>query len=168
MPRKRPAIGKRQLKKMTRQAIQDKLESLGLECEDLKAGSINYTVARFKGEPNQIVAAIYGSIRDCASIWVKEAAFQSIKGELLTNHPEATIEDVSLFRRGFQWSVHVKSPTDPLIEKVITSAVHHGQARLDKTLKRRAEDARREQARAEREAAMAERKRDWKSPEMSK
>lgn len=163
MPRKRPAIGKRELKRMTRQKIQEELESHGLECEDLTAGSIKYTVARFKGEPNQIVAAIYGSIKDCASIWVKEAAFQELKPDLLKDFPETTIEDVSLFRRGFQWSVHVKSPTDPLIQKVIGSAVVHGQERLNKTLKRRAEDARREAARAEREAAMAERKRDWKA-----
>ena len=163
MPRKRPAIGKRELKRMTRQKIQEELESHGLECEDLTAGSIKYTVARFKGEPNQIVAAIYGSIKDCASIWVKEAAFQELKPDLLKDFPETTIEDVSLFRRGFQWSVHVKSPTDPLIQKVIGSAVVHGQERLNKTLKRRSEDARREAARAEREAAMAERKRDWKA-----
>ena len=163
MPRKRPAIGKRELKRMTRQKIQEELESHGLECEDLTAGSIKYTVARFKGEPNQIVAAIYGSIKDCASIWVKEAAFQELKPDLLKDFPETTIEDVSLFRRGFQWSVHVKSPTDPLIQKVIGSAVIHGQERLNKTLKRRSEDARREEASAEREAAMAERKRDWKA-----
>ena len=163
MPRKRPAIGKRELKRMTRQKIQEELESHGLECEDLTAGSIKYTVARFKGEPNQIVAAIYGSIKDCASIWVKEAAFQELKPDLLKDFPETTIEDVSLFRRGFQWSVHVKSPTDPLIQKVIGSAVVHGQERLNKTLKRRSEDARREEARAEREAAMAERKCDWKA-----
>ena len=163
MPRKRPAIGKRELKRMTRQKIQEELESHGLECEDLTAGSIKYTVARFKGEPNQIVAAIYGSIKDCASIWVKEAAFQELKPDLLKDFPETTIEDVSLFRRGFQWAVHVKSPTDPLIQKVIGSAVIHGQERLNKTLKRRSEDARREEARAEREAAMAERKRDWKA-----
>ena len=163
MPRKRPAIGKRELKRMTRQKIQEELESHGLECEDLTAGSIKYTVARFKGEPNQIVAAIYGSIKDCASIWVKEAAFQELKPDLLKDFPETTIEDVSLFRRGFQWSVHVKSPTDPLIQKVIGSAVIHGQERLNKTLKRRSEDARREAARAEREAAIAERKRDWKA-----
>ena len=163
MPRKRPAIGKRELKRMTRQNIQTVLESHGLECEDLKAGSINYTVARFKDEPNQIVAAIYGSIKDCASIWVKEAAFQELKPDLLTDYPEATIEDVSLFRRGFQWSVHIKSPTDPLIQKVVGSAVIHGKERLDKTVKRRTEDTRREQARTEREAAMAERKRDWKN-----
>ena len=163
MPRKRPAIGKRELKRMTRQKIQEELESHGLECEDLTAGSIKYTVARFKGEPNQIVAAIYGSIKDCASIWVKEAAFQELKPDLLKDFPETTIEDVSLCRRGFQWSVHVKSPTDPLIQKVIGSAVVHGQERLNKTLKRRSEDARREEARAEREAAMAERKRDWKA-----
>ena len=163
MPRKRPAIGKRELKRMTRQKIQEELESHGLECEDLTAGSIKYTVARFKGEPNQIVAAIYGSIKDCASIWVKEAAFQALKPALLKDFPETTIEDVSLFRRGFQWSGHVKSPTDPLIQKVIGSAVVHGQERLNKTLKRRSEDARREEARAEREAAMAERKRDWKA-----
>ena len=163
MPRKRPAIGKRELKRMTRQKIQEELESHGLECEDLTAGSIKYTVARFKGEPNQIVAAIYGSIKDCASIWVKEAAFQELKPDLLKDFPETTIEAVSLFRRGFQWSVHVKSPTDPLIQKVIGSAVIHGQERLNKTLKRRSEDARREEARAEREAAMAERKRDWKA-----
>ena len=148
---------------MTRQKIQEELETHGLECEDLTAGSIKYTVARFKGEPNQIVAAIYGSIKDCASIWVKEAAFQELKPDLLKDFPETTIEDVSLFRRGFQWSVHVKSPTDPLIQKVIGSAVIHGQERLNKTLKRRSEDARREAARAEREAAMAERKRDWKA-----
>lgn len=154
---------KRELKRMTRQKIQDELESHGLVCEHLKAGSINYTVARFPNEPNQIVAAIYGSIKDCASIWVKESAFQDLKPDLLADYSEHTIEDVSLFRRGFQWSVHIKSPSDPLIQKVVGSAVIHGQERLNKTLKRRTEDARREQARAEREAAMAERKRDWKS-----
>jgi len=163
MPRKRPAILKRELKRMTRARIQKELEAHGLECEEMTAGSIKYTVARFMNEPNQIVAAIYGSIKDCASIWVKEAAFQELKPELLSSHPEATVEDVSLFRRGFQWSVHIKSPDDPLIMKVIDKAVLHGQDRLNKTIKRRAEDTRREQARAEREAAMAERKRDWKS-----
>lgn len=134
----------------------------GLECENLKAGSINYTVARFKDEPNQIVAAIYGSIKDCASIWLKEAAFQELKPELLASHSEHTIEDVSLFRRGFQWSVHIKSPDDPLIMKVVDKAVLHGQARLNKTVKRREEDLRRDNARQIREAEMAERKKDWK------
>lgn len=162
MPRKRPAIGKRELKRMTRDRIQEELVAHGLECENLKAGSINYTVARFKDEPNQIVAAIYGSIKDCASIWLKEAAFQELKPELLASHSEHTIEDVSLFRRGFQWSVHIKSPEDPLIMKVVDKAVLHGQARLNKTVKRREEDLRRDNARQIREAEMAERKKDWK------
>lgn len=162
MPRKRPAIGKRELKRMTRDRIQEELVAHGLECENLKAGSINYTVARFKDEPNQIVAAIYGSIKDCASIWLKEAAFQELKPELLASHSEHTIEDVSLFRRGFQWSVHIKSPDDPLIMKVVDKAVLHGQARLNKTVKRREEDLRRDNARQIREAEMAERKKDWK------
>ena len=147
------------MKRMCRTNIRDALESKGLKCEDMTAGSIKYTVARYPHEENQIVAAIYGSIKGCASLWMKEAAFAQIKESL----PDDTIvEDVALFRRGFQWAVHFESHLDDRIELCVAASIDAGNIRLKKTETRRADDVRREQNRAEREAKMAERKRDWK------
>ena len=160
MPRKKPAIGKRELKRMTRDAIKNELLSHGLETQDMKAGSITYTVARFNGEPNQIVAAIYGSIKGCASIWMKESAFELVKPSL---SDDAIVEDVAMFRRGFQWAVHFESPDQALISKCVEAAVQSGHARLSKTLTRRADDERRASERKTRQAKMAEKKRDWKA-----
>lgn len=162
MPRKRPAIGKRELKRMTRENLKAELNRHGLITEDMTAGSITYTVARFPHEENQIVAAIYGSIKGCASLWMKENAFQSAKPALMSKE-NVVVEDVAMFRRGFQWAVHFESPTDELIPVCVEAAVNAGQARLDKTLKRRAEDDRRASEREARQAKMAERKRDWKA-----
>ena len=160
MPRKRPAIGKRELKRMTRENLKTELQKHGLVTEDMTAGSITYTVARFPDEANQIVAAIYGSIKGCASLWMKENAFQSVLPELKTKS-DVVVEDVAMFRRGFQWAVHFESPTDMLIPVCVEAAVNAGQARLDKTKARRAEDDRRASERDARQAKMAERKRDW-------
>ncbi len=163
MPRKKPLIGKRELKRMTRTRIQSELEAHGLECENMKAGSIEYTVARFNGEPNQIVAAIYGSIKGCASLWMKESAFQIAKPTLLKH--DAVVEDVAMFRRGFQWAVHFDKPDSNLILPCVEATVNAGRERLNKTIARRTEDKRRESERVAREAKMAERKRDWKADE---
>ena len=158
MPRKKPAIGKREQKRLCRQNIRRELESRGLVCNDLTAGSINYTVARYPQEENQIVAAIYGSIKGCASIWLKEAAFKQVMHQLPS---DTIVEDVALFRRGFQWAVHFDHQDSPLIQHCVDAAMTAGNARLTKTMQRRADDERRAATRAEREAKMAERKRDW-------
>jgi len=166
MPRKKPAIGKRELKRMTRTKIQSELEAHGLECENMKAGSIEYTVARFDGEPNQIVAAIYGSIKGCASLWMKESAFQQVKPILLKH--DAVVEDVAMFRRGFQWAVHFDKPDSQLIMPCVEATVNAGRERLNKTITRRKADERRATERVAREAKMAERKRDWKDDSPTK
>ena len=147
------------MKKMCRTNIQMSLESKGLQCEDMTAGSIKYTVARYPHEENQIVAAIYGSIKGCASLWMKEAAFAQIKESLPA---DTIVEDVALFRRGFQWAVHFESHTDERIELCVNASISAGNVRLKKTELRRADDVRRDESRAERETKMAERKRDWK------
>ena len=144
---------------MTRENLKAKLLEHGLECEDMQAGSITYTVARFPHEPNQIVAAIYGSIKGCASLWMKEAAFQEAKPNLPS---DTVVEDVAMFRRGFQWAVHFDAPTSELIPVCVSATVSAGTNRLNKTLKRRADDDRRAAEREVRQAKMAERKRDWK------
>ena len=160
MPRKRPAIGKRQLKKMTRDRIKREFTTAGLIVEEQTAGSITYQVVKFADEANQVVAAIYGSLNGCASLWMKESAFALVKDVLPA---ETQVEDVEPFRRGFQWAIHFDHPESELITVAIEAAINAGKDRLTKTLIRRADDERRESDRAERAARKAETRRDWRT-----
>lgn len=151
-------MGKRELKKVTKAKISSLFEaSPGIVVEDRKAGSVNYQVVKWEDDV-QAIAAVYGSIQHCASIWVKEAAFEAIRPLL----PEdAVVEDVAPFRRGFQWAVHIKHPESVVVPMVVEACVTTAAERLSRTKARREADARREASRAEREARRADR-RDWR------
>jgi hypothetical protein len=158
-------IGKRALKKMTKSSIAQAFMDAGLNqgdevhIEDATAGSVKYQNVKFLREQNQVVAAIYGSINHCASIWLKEDAFAEVRAHL---PDDAVVEDVAPFRRGFQWSIHIKSPSDELIGVIAEKSVYSAKVRLEKTLARRQEDADREVRKAERAKVKAETRRNWK------
>ena len=158
-------IGKRALKTMTKSSIAQAFMDAGLthgdevHIEDASAGSVKYQNVKFIRENNQVVAAIYGSINHCASIWLKEDAFSAVRPHL---PDDAVVEDVAPFRRGFQWSIHIKSPSSPLIGVIAENCVQFAKQRLEKTLARRQEDADREVRKAERAKVKAETRRNWK------
>lgn len=147
---------KADLKRATRERIIDQYEANDCSVDEKKAGVTYYAVS--VAGSNQRIAAIYGSLGGGASIWVKESAFQSIKDKL---NPNVTkVEDVDLFKRGFQWAIHFDSPTDPIIDIVVNATIDIGRSRWEKTLARREADKRRAEKRAKKDAEMAQRKRD--------
>jgi len=145
---------------MTRDRIKREFADAGLIVEEQTAGSITYQVVKFADEGNQVVAAIYGSLNGCASLWLKESAFGHIKDSLPA---ETQVEDVEPFRRGFQWAIHFDSPDSELITPAIQAAIAAGKDRLTKTLIRRADDDRRADERQIRAKKKAETRRDWKT-----
>tara|TARA_R110000803_G_scaffold107958_4_gene176151 strand:- start:5324 stop:5824 length:501 start_codon:yes stop_codon:yes gene_type:complete len=164
MPRVK-GIGKRELKKQTKANIAQAFQDTGMRrdmpihVELKKAGSVDYQVVKFLGEERQAVAAIYGSLKHCAAIWVKEDAFMRIKAMLPA---DAEVEDVSPFRRGFQWAIHIKSPSSVLISLVAEACTQSGAERLAKTITRRELEETRAEKRADRETKKLETRRDWK------
>ena len=162
----KPKIGKRQAKKITKANIGDAFIQNGIaverpiHLETRTAGSVEYQVVKFLDEDNQAIAAVYGSLRHMASVWMKESAFKAVKDHL---PDDAIVEDVSPFRRGFQWAVHIKDMNSSLIPIIVENSVQAALQRLAKTETRRAEDARREQARIEREAKKAETRKNWRT-----
>ena len=164
MPRVK-GIGKRELKKQTKANIAAAFADRGLtsdrpiHVENRRAGSVDYQVVKFIDEDKQAIAAIYGSLKHCAAIWVKEDAFLRIRSLL----PEdASVEDVAPFRRGFQWAIHIKSPSSVLIPLIIDACVVAGLDRLARTIERRELEAVRAEKRADREAKKSEERRDWR------
>lgn len=171
MPRVK-GIGKRQLKKQTKSNIAQSFADKGLtldkpiHVENRKAGSVDYQVVKFLQEEKQAIAAVYGSLHHCAAIWVKEDAFMTIRAIL---PDDAVVEDVSPFRRGFQWAIHIKSPNSILIPMVVDACVAAGVSRLNKTIERRELEVQRAEKRADREAKKASERRDWREdPNVSK
>lgn len=149
------ATSKNDLKREVREEI---IEYFSEDCEieEKKAGQ-TYLAVSLKGS-TQRIAAIYGSLGGGASLWVKQAAWEQIR---MVCDPETTrVEDVSDFRRGFQWAIHFNDPSDSMIPTAVAACISTGQTRWEKTLKRRADDARRAEARAEREAKRAATKKD--------
>ena len=158
-------IGKRELKKQTKANIAQSFADKGLSLdkpihvENRKAGSVDYQVVKFLEEDKQAIAAVYGSLKQCAAIWVKEDAFMTIRAIL----PEdAVVEDVSPFRRGFQWAIHIKSPNSILIPMIVDACVNAGIVRLTKTIERRELEIERAEKRADREAKKTAERRDWR------
>ena len=149
------ATTKNDMKEEVRQEIIDHFTA---DCDiEIKRAGQTYRAISLKGS-NQRIAAIYGSLGGGASLWMKQAAW-----ELLKPHcdPETTrVEDVSDFRRGFQWAIHFDDPSDSLIPEATSACMISGADRWAKTLKRREDDARRAKARAEREAKRAATKKD--------
>jgi hypothetical protein len=151
--------GKRELKRITKAKTISLFEASGDFVVDEKmAGSVTYHTVKW-ADDDQVIAAIYGSLQHCASIWMKENAFGRVKSLL----PEdAHVEDVAPFRRGFQWAVHIKHPDSPLVPLIVDACISAGAERLEKTKSRREADERRAVARAEREKRRAETRRDWR------
>lgn len=164
MPRVK-GIGKRELKKQTKANIAQSFSDIGLSLdnpihvENRTAGSVNYQVVKFISEDKQAIAAVYGSLHHCAGIWVKEEAFTRIRAIL---PDDAVVEDVSPFRRGFQWAIHIKSPNSVLIPMIADACINVGLKRLVKTQERRELEVERAEKRADREAKKAEERRDWR------
>tara|TARA_R110001592_G_scaffold102696_4_gene289748 strand:+ start:1209 stop:1727 length:519 start_codon:yes stop_codon:yes gene_type:complete len=165
MPRVK-GVGKRELKKQTKANIASSFQDRGLKADDhlvhienRRAGSVDYQVVKFVREDKQAIAAIYGSLQYCAAVWVKEDAFMKIRAIL---PDDAHVEDVSPFRRGFQWAIHIKSPNSILIPMIADACVSAGIDRLNKTIERRELEVIRAEKRADREVKKAAERRDWK------
>jgi len=148
---------KAQLKTETREKIQGLFEAQGCTVEEKTAG--NKYLAVSLPDSKQRIAAIYGSLGGAASVWLKEAAWDDLRGHI-KDPSKHRVEDVGDFRRGFQWAVHFDGPDDPLIHGAVECAVRAGRNRWDKTQHRRAEDARRTKAAAERKVQRDANKRD--------
>ena len=152
------AIPKMKLKELTRESILDSFLISGCMTENKKSGAVKYTAISLP-DSDQRLAAIYGSRGGAASLWMKDEAWCRIKGDIM-DPDSVRVEDVDLFGRGFQWAIHFDHPDDPLIMKAVKASVEVGKERWERAQKRRSDDQRRAEARAEREAAMAERRRD--------
>ena len=150
-------IARKQMKALTREAIEDAFVARGCTTEQKTAGAVKYTPISLAGS-DQRLAAIYGSKGGAASVWIKEETWTALRAHVTP--ATCRVEDVDLFGRGFQWAVHFNSHDDPLIQTVADIAVECGKARWESAQARRAADARRAVVRAEREAEMAKRKRD--------
>ena len=159
------ALSKNEIKRLTKEACVRAFAERGCIADPKMAGTMKYVPISISGS-TQRIAAIYGSRGGGASIWIKEEVFAMIKPRL--DPDQVKVEDVDLFKRGFQWAIHFDGPHDPVIELVAQAAVEHGQERWERAVKRKADDDRRAQTRKEREEARrASRRNPWASPDNS-
>jgi len=156
---------KSQIKKETKMKIIELYKSLGCEVEERKTGSISYHAFSLQGS-DQRIAAMYGSLGGAASLWIKKDAWAIVAPNL--DRDSTRVEDVDLFRRGFQWAVHFMSQDDKALEPVVRASVEAGKVRWTRAVKRRADDARRKEARAIKKAEMDSKRNDaWENIESS-
>ncbi len=155
-------IGKREMKKLTKDTIFNAYLLNGYEVHEMKAGSVTYHAIKHPAKvgSNQVVAAVYGSLTKAASLWLKESAFQAVKPHLPL---DTMVEDVEPFRRGFQWAIHFEDKDDDVIDIAVEHSISAACARLEKTQERQNLEEERAKARAEREAKRAETRRDWRA-----
>lgn len=155
------ALSKNEIKRLTKEACVRAFAERGCVADPKKAGTMKYVPISISGS-TQRIAAIYGSRGGGASIWIKEEVFAMIRNQL--DPDQVKVEDVDLFKRGFQWAIHFDGPSDPVIQSVAQAAVDHGQERWERAVKRKADDARRAETRKEREAERkAKRRNPWGS-----
>tara|TARA_R110002050_G_scaffold7274_8_gene28472 strand:+ start:3709 stop:4188 length:480 start_codon:yes stop_codon:yes gene_type:complete len=154
---------KSQIKKDTKSKIIELYESLGCDIDERKTGSIKYHAISIGGS-DQRIAAIYGSLGGAASLWIKKDAWDLVAPNL--DRASTRVEDVDLFRRGFQWAVHFHDQYDNALEPVVQASFEAGQTRWNRALKRRADDARRMKVRADKKAEMDAKRNDaWENIE---
>ena len=142
------ALSKNQIKKLTKEACIRAFVERGCIADPKTAGGMKYVPISLSGS-TQRIAAIYGSRGGGASIWVKEEVFAMVRHEL--DPDMVKVEDVDLFKRGFQWAIHFNGPSDPVIQIIAHAAVEHGQERLERAIKRQADEERRAATRKQRE-----------------
>jgi hypothetical protein len=152
-------LNKNQIKKLTRNKVKDAFTSKGCTIFKKTAGSVSYETIGLSGS-DQRIGALYGSRGGACALWVKDDAWNVIKESGIVSPQTHTVQDVSMFARGFQWAIHFKDHNDSAIETVILACVSTGQIRWDATQERRAVEQRRASERVVREAAMSEKRSD--------
>ena len=155
--------GKLAIKRETKTKIIDAYRDVNCSVDEKRTGSITYHAISL-ADSDQRIAAIYGSLGGAASLWIKEGAWEILRDSIEDAFPDGIdreqIQDVDLFRRGYQWAVHFQGPDDPMIPLTIKATIEAGSARWERAQKRRADDARRAAARAQKKAEMDEKRRD--------
>ena len=144
MPRVK-GTGKRELKKQTKANIAQAFQDTGIRRDmpiHVELKKADSKLKEIYGDAGDHVAAL------SASVGMPD---------------DATVEDVSPFRRGFQWAIHIKSPSSVLISMIAEACTQAGADRLSRTQDRRELEASRAEKREARETKKAEERRDWKS-----
>jgi hypothetical protein len=150
---------KNEMKAQTRQRMVGMFESRGLIVESHSAGAVNYLSISVP-DSDQNCGAIYGSRGKAASLWMKEPAWVALR-DMLTDEQKDSIkvEDVDLFRRGFQWAVHFETPDDSHLELAVKACVEAGVTRWENKKVRVAKQSAAKERRIAKEAEMAEKRR---------
>lgn len=152
-----PELKKNEIKRLTKKAIAQSFKARGCTSATKSAGAVDYLSIGIKGT-HQKCAAIYGARGMGASIWIKAGAFAKCKAQL--KKTKTKVEDISFFRRGFQWAVYIVDFDDPNIEVVVNACVEHGAERWAHYETKAAEEKVRKKAMAKREKAMSKRRKD--------
>jgi len=153
-------LNKNQIKRMTREKVKTLFTQEGCQIYQKTAGSVSYETIGLEGS-DQRIGALYGSRGGACALWVKEDAWNLIKESgVINSESQHTVQDVSMFARGFQWAIHFSDCDEPAITDVVKACVATGQIRWDATQDRRAIESRRADERVVREAAMAEKRTD--------
>tara|TARA_Y100001951_G_C11193757_1_gene213061 strand:- start:86 stop:556 length:471 start_codon:yes stop_codon:yes gene_type:complete len=152
-----PELKKNEIKRLTKKAIATSFKSNGCTSATKSAGAVDYLSIGLKGT-HQKCAAIYGARGMGASIWIKAGAFAKCKDILKKSSTK--VEDISFFRRGFQWAVYIKDFDDPNIEVVVNACIEHGAERWAHYQDKATEEKLRKKNMAKREKAMSKRRKD--------
>ncbi len=153
-------LNKNQIKKLTRDKVKMTFTQQGCTVFRKTAGSVSYETIGLNGS-DQRIGALYGSRGGACALWVKEDAWNAIKESgAITHDSEHTVQDVSMFARGYQWAIHFKHHEDPAINTVVMACVSTGKIRWESTKERRAVEERRANERVVRELQMAEKRSD--------
>lgn len=150
---------KNELKAQTRARMVSMFERQGMTVESHSAGAVNYLSVSIP-ESDQNLAAIYGSRGKAASLWMKEPAWILLRSKLTAEQKRTIkVEDVDLFRRGFQWAVHFETPEDEHLAWAIDCCVEAGETRWENKKVRVAKEQAAKKRRLAKEAEMAEKRR---------
>jgi len=159
MKQKQPS--KNALKQQTRERLTTLFKNAGMTIENHSAGAVNYISVSIPSS-GQNCAAVYGSRGGAASLWMKQDAWELLRDEVNAAGiaESLRIEDVDLFRRGFQWAVHFNSPSDSHLEMAVNACVESGKERWRLTQERWAKEKAALAKRHEKEKEIASRRRD--------
>lgn len=152
-----PELKKNEIKRLTKKAILHRFKEMGCTSAVKSAGAVDYLSIGMKGTHHKC-AAIYGARGMGASIWIKEGAFEKCKDQLMKS--KAKVEDISFFRRGFQWSVYILDMDDPNIQVIVNACVEHGAERWETYTLKATEEKERKKTMAKREKVMSKRRKD--------
>ena len=156
-----PKLTKNQVKEKTRERIVNLFEAQSATVESHSAGAVNYLSVSVM-DSDQNCAAVYGSRGKAASLWMKEPAWLLLRKSLTDagiGVSDIKVEDVDLFRRGFQWAVHFDSPDDAHLAWAVDCCVQAGEERWARKQERLKKEQAAKVRRLAKEAEMAEKRR---------